>query len=1016
MAAEEYEALSEADDPDVAFLSGSDDVEIRPGRSKKSLQKPRRGSKRASHNAGSARAGSPVIWIVLLCLLLGGLVITLIVIMYHRTGDLTKITSLHEEFQEDSAHPDSAALPNHVQSHSNIISPSKSLTHGIAKNGSQCVWHAKRLPDTLAPRLYDLNLHIDLTVENYTGIVKIDFDVLIPTTMIILHGKNLSIGSAELKRFEAAGPADKGEGIPIKRIEICRELDLIEISVGSTLFEKFRYNLALRFSAKLGQSTGGLYVSHYRDVNGQKRALAATQFEPTYARSAFPCFDEPQWKAVFRVKILHDKDLTAVSNMPRERTSVSRVDPNFLETAFKDTPVMSTYLLAVLVSDFAVVQGQREPISVDLHVSQNKISQTQFALDVAAKVTEFFSEFFGISYPLPKLDLAAIPDFAAGAMENWGLITFREKALLYDPQESGLNQMEYVATVVAHEVAHQWFGNLVTMAWWEQLWLNEGFAAFMEYLGVNFTNPELLVMQKHLVSDVQEALSLDSLLSTHPVVAAVEDPAEIVARFDDISYKKGSSILWMLFESLGQDVFRRGVTQYLKSHMYKNAETKALWEALNDAWQNTTDGRNFGLTVEKIANSWTIQPGYPLLTASRTADGVHITQTRLVPFGENITFSPKWYVPIALVTSLGGQEDKSWMAETTLDLKIPEMQRPVWYRLKQTGFYRVTYDGANWKAISSALMRDHTKGFTPEDRSTLVDDALSLSKLGLLNVTFALDVVSYLKNEKHYLPWKSASPLLKGLESLLYGTSSFRKFRTWRKELVRPVFEQLDCKNSNRSDIAMRRLCIQIFDEACYVGVDGCINLALEIFAQLRRSNTSVPVDIRKYVYQTVARRGTEEDWDFLWKRYLTTTVASEKDVILRALGSTENMALITQFLRDSLDDSLVRQSDTTTAVAALANNYVARDLVWKTIRQNWNLIMKRHGSDSAVANFLYCLDWMSTPEDLQDIKEFFEHPGRSLGAGLLAYKEIQEIIGLHWKFLKLYGNDITNWLVARGL
>ena len=378
----------------------------------------------------------------------------------------------------------------------------------------------------------------------------------------------------------------------------------------------------MRFTGTLNDRLVGFYRSEYQDNEGRTRHLATTQFEATDARRAFPCWDEPARKAVFDVTLVFDDSLQAVSNTPIVEESSS--GPGLRSVRFGETPIMSTYLLAFVVGDLVSVEAEAvNGTTIGVWTTRGKENQAGFALDTSVKLLGYFNDYFGIPYPLPKLDHIAIPDFAAGAMENWGCITYRETALLVDPENSSAGTRQRVAEVVAHEMAHMWFGDLVTMEWWDDLWLNESFASWMGTKSVDWLFPDWEMWTQFVNMDTNRALSLDGLKNSHPIEQEVKNPAEVSQLFDAISYSKGGSVLRMLENFLGAETFQGGLYRYLKANEYGNARTQDLWAALEE---------ESGQPVTEIMDSWVKQTGYPVLRveAARSASDVQVSCLRSV--------------------------------------------------------------------------------------------------------------------------------------------------------------------------------------------------------------------------------------------------------------------------------------------------------------------------------------------------------------------------------------------------
>ncbi|XP_054168713.1 endoplasmic reticulum aminopeptidase 1-like [Oppia nitens] len=496
----------------------------------------------------------------------------------------------------------------------------------------------------------------NMTTFYNTGSVSIWLTVTERTDFVVIHTKKLNITDITMTS------ADDMDVPVIRRLE-CTQHEQLFIGFDGLLVPNRNYSLRLTFERQLEEQLEGFYVSSYVDTRtGVRKYLLTTHFEPTSARSAFPCFDEPALKASFSMKLVHERDFEAFFNSER----VDRVPYNkegLIMSVFEPTVPMSTYLVAFIVCDFNIHAKQtREGINIRAIVPDEQDSQSNYALNSAASILSYYQEFFNITYPLSKLDLVAVPDFGGGAMENWGLITFRTSVFLYNDNESNSETQEQVAIVVAHELAHMWFGNLVTMNWWDDLWLNEGFASYIENLGVNYIHPEWKMMEQFVVTTTQYAMAMDSLQTSHPIRADVKNPTEIEAIFDMISYKKGASLIRMLDNFLGIDNLRIGLSAFLHKYQYKTAKTSDLWHSFSDA------SRIHGINVSAIMDTWVNQKGFPVITVRRIGNQLMLNQRRFlssIPDSDNIDdpsdispFGYKWIIPVTIITDRLSRESR----------------------------------------------------------------------------------------------------------------------------------------------------------------------------------------------------------------------------------------------------------------------------------------------------------------------------------------------------------------------
>eukprot|EP00794_Sanderia_malayensis_P016583 gene16583-18269_t len=469
-----------------------------------------------------------------------------------------------------------------------------------------------RLPKYIKPKHYDVALNVDLKKLSFTGKSSVQFRVEKSAEYLFIHVADMNITKAIIKK----------DGTELK-VNNTMEYKKNEyyVFVMTSPATPGQYSMHFDFSAELNKNLKGLYKSTYKRKSGKEITIAATQFQPTDARRAFPCFDEPALKATFNISLIHDPNYIAISNMP---IISSKMENGLTRDNFQKTMIMPTYLLAFIVCDFKnMTSTTSSGVSMTYFAPPDQVDQLQYAVDTGKQILVYFEKYYNITYPLPKADMIAVPDFAAGAMENWGLMTYRETALLFKPGQSSESNKQRVAVVISHELAHQWFGNLVTTEWWSDLWLNEGFASYVEYFGVNYTEPNWRMMEQIVVNDQASAFSSDALVTSHPIYIPVNHPNEINEIFDSISYQKGCSILMMLDHFLGHDIFLKGLNSYLNKYKFRNARTEDLWNSLSQASNNK-------FNVSKIMDPWTRQMGFPVVRITKSGSDYLVTQKRFL--------------------------------------------------------------------------------------------------------------------------------------------------------------------------------------------------------------------------------------------------------------------------------------------------------------------------------------------------------------------------------------------------
>jgi aminopeptidase 2 len=503
----------------------------------------------------------------------------------------------------------------------------------------------------------------------------------------------------------------------------------------------------MTFTGQLNDKMAGFYRSTYKNADGSEGILATTQMEATDARRAFPCFDEPSLKAEFTITLIADKKLTCLSNM--DVASESEVKSEMSGSTkkavkFNKSPLMSTYLVAFIVGELNYIETDKFRLPVRVYAPPNQdIEHGRFSLELAARTLEFYEKTFDSKFPLPKMDMVAIPDFAAGAMENWGLITYRVVDVLFDEKTSGASTKERVAEVVQHELAHQWFGNLVTMDFWDGLWLNEGFATWMSWYSCNIFYPEWKVWQSYVTDTLQGALSLDSLRSSHPIEVPVKRADEVNQIFDAISYSKGSCVLRMISKYVGEDVFMEGIRQYLKKHAYGNTQTTDLWAALSKA---------SGKDIEGVMDIWTKHVGYPVVTVTENAadKSIHLEQHRLLRTADVKPEEDKVIYPVFLgLRTKDGVDESLVLTKREDNFKLKDLD---FFKLNadHSGIYRTSYTPERLERLGKAA-RDGL--LTVEDRAGIIADAAALAASGYQKTSGVLNLLKGFGKENEFVVW-----------------------------------------------------------------------------------------------------------------------------------------------------------------------------------------------------------------------------------------------------------------------
>ena len=861
--------------------------------------------------------------------------------------------------------------------------------------------NAVMLPANVRPSSYKLMLEPDLSDFTFRGEETVEIEILERTPTIVLNCADITIQTCKLTQANGSTVA------PVNtRLDEGAETATFEFK---TALPVGPAKLEIEFSGKLNEKLRGFYRSRYTDQSGEEAYLATTQFEATDARRAFPCWDEPALKATFQLTLLIPSDLVAVSNMPL--VSETEAGPGKSKKEFAETPVMSTYLLAFVVGDLkSIEQRASGGTLIRVWTTAGKEEQGRFALEVSARLLEYFNDYFGIPYPLEKLDHLAIPDFAAGAMENWGAITYRETAILVDRETSSAATRQRVAAIVAHEMAHMWFGDLVTMAWWSDLWLNESFASWVGDKSVDHLYPEWEVWTQFVSYDTNRALSLDGLQSSHPIEQEVKNPGEIGELFDAISYSKGGSVLRMLEHFLGPEAFRQGLRAYLGRHQYGNARTADLWDALGEA---------SGQPVAAMMDTWVKQTGYPIVDVQtvRSGDSVEITAEQ-IRFTYDHLVEPQrsddalWHVPLS-AQAHDGQPTSRLMDERSVTMRLPLSSGATnegWIKVnpEQTGFYRVNYSPEDWTRLRPAI-----QGLllSPTDRLGIQNDAYALAKAGFLQATEFLALAEAYAGETDASVWSDLAANLGGIDTLLADEPYYTRYQAFARRIFQPVGQRVGWvaqPGEGHLDALLRST---VLTELGGYGDEEALGQASELFDRYLKDTSAVHPDIRKVVFSLAAKRGDRSTYDKMWDLYGRVEMEEEKVRFLGALTDFNQPELLDESLERALSPK-VRVHDTVRMVAGVASNNAGRDRAWEFLKANWPEFDRRYGEGGfALMELVSITSRFTTQEKLDDVKEFFQlHPTPAAERSL---RQSLERVTLNIAWLDRNRRDLAGWFVG---
>ncbi|KAL0271356.1 UNVERIFIED_CONTAM: hypothetical protein PYX00_008471 [Menopon gallinae] len=897
-----------------------------------------------------------------------------------------------------------------------------------AENGNERKFMKVRLPRSVVPDSYEIKLIPFLLNDNFTfsGEVLITVNATEDADRVTLHVKEIEIEekSVVVKRSD-------GGSQEIERFSNDTEQQVFVIHTRGMLRRGEQYRIGMKFTGILNDKLQGFYRSSYT-VGNTTRWIATTQFQATDARRAFPCFDEPAMKAKFKLFIGRPKNMSSLSNMPQINNGKPVPGlPDYVWDEYEQSVPMSTYLVAFVVSDFVNITSKNR---FAVWARSDAISQAKYALEIGPKCLKYFEEYFDIDFPLPKVDMIALPDFAAGAMENWGLITYRETAMLYEEGISTRSNKQRVATVVAHELAHQWFGNLVTPVWWSDLWLNEGFASYVEYLGVEAVEPSWKILEQFVTQETQNVFALDALRTSHPISIEVHHPDEISEIFDRISYGKGASIIRMMDHFLTSQVFKSGLTRYLKRHKYSNAEQDDLWRALTEqAHEDRVLPKS--VTVKTIMDTWTLQTGFPVVTVSRNYDNntAVVVQEKFLLYKPTTNSSSDiqkqkalWWIPITYTSSdvlnFTSTYPSEWMRrEKSITIRgLPSSEDWVIFNVLQTGFYRVNYDERNWKLLIKHL-KDKSKmhDIIPTNRAQLIDDSLNLARAGLLNYSIAMDVTQYLYNELDYLPWESALIAFSYLDDMLIRTAGYDMFEEYILKLIQKVYEEIGFRDDMKDPQLVIYKRIYILSWACALGHEDCVKNSVKLFKDWMLSKdpdseNPISPNLKSIVYCTAIRVGGEKEWNFAWERYLNSNVGSEKDLILEALGCSSEIWILSRYLDWSMSETNgIRKQDVAKVFGALSENPVGQMLAFKFLRSQWQKLKNYLGPSMFSISTIVrsATKWINNDLEFSDLVHFAKQNSHDLGAASRAVDQVVEQAAANIRWMESNYETIVKWL-----
>ncbi len=764
----------------------------------------------------------------------------------------------------------------------------------------------QRLSNDIRPSNYGLYIEPSKDMQSYNGTATIKAAINNPVKNITLHAKNIEIKNATIC---------VGTQCLLPKIQKNEKYETITLE-NQKLIPRGDIEIHLEFTGEITDNLVGIYRSKYQNKE-KTHYMLTTQCEAPYARRIFPCFDEPDKKATFDLTVEIEKELQAISNMPIKSESIKE---NKKTIQFKTTPKMPTYLFYLGIGEFESIEDNYNNIKIRVITTPGKKERGKFALEHAKKYLRYFEKYAEIPYPLEKLDLIAVPDFQSAAMENWGAITFRELVLLVDEEKSSARIKKRVAEVIAHELWHQWSGNLVTMKWWDDLWLNESFANYMAYKAVDHFAPEWKTWEDYISSELSRGLFKDTLKTTHPIEVKVNSPDEIEEIFDDISYAKGGSVLRMLEAYVGEEQFRMGVSAYLKKHQYENAEAHDLWQAISETTSNSS--------IKHIMKSWISQPGYPLLEVKQNNNGINITQKRC-----NKKTAQTWPIPLSIATGEICYNKMLEKSSQQYDIKSEYLK----LNHEQYGFYRTKYPKQMLKNLGRLIEKNK---FSAIDRYGIHNDLWALCIMGEKNLNEYLSLLKSYSNENSFIILADIASSLRKLERLCGSESWWPNAKKKIIDIILPTYNKIikdigwvQQPDESTETIMLRSLAIG------FCGFADDKEVITE--AQAKYAKNEITANIADAVYYIVARNGAEKEFKEMLARYSNENDLELKIKLLVGLYQFKQPKIIKEALDFALAEKVVRTQDLRYIFQNLPANPQTKEVIQEWFEKNFSILKK---------------------------------------------------------------------------
>ncbi|MCX6728547.1 MAG: M1 family metallopeptidase [Candidatus Saccharibacteria bacterium] len=796
-----------------------------------------------------------------------------------------------------------------------------------------------RLIGTFIPREYILSLSLDRTKRTFSGRVIISGELPKKSNKIFLHSKDLTIKSVTVNKKLVKFTLGENDSLNIENNPMSLGVRSIEIE----------------FSGKITDSMHGMYPCYF-EHNNIKKELLVTQFESHHAREVFPCIDEPEAKATFAVTLETETNVHVLGNMP---IKTQYNENSRTVTKFETTPIMSSYLLAWVVGELQKKTGKTKRgtlVNVWATPAQPATS-LDLPLDIAIRSIDFFEKYFGTNYPLAKCDNVALPDFGSGAMENWGLVTYREIAMLADPKTTSVSSRQYAATVIAHELSHQWFGNLVTMKWWNDLWLNESFATLIEYVAVDAIEPSWNIWMDFASFETAASLRRDSLAGVQPVQIDVNHPDEIGTLFDGaIVYAKGARLMKMMRRYIGDDDFKSGLTKYFKQYAYKNTEAKDLWRVLSDECNKN---------VGEFMTRWISQPGFPVLNVTREKNTIILSQERLSN-GLGIRDDSLWPIPL----NSNYPEMPEIFDVKNLSVEVAD-SKPIRFNIGNDAHYLTHYDSN----LLEQLVDEVKSGkLNPLDRMQLLNEQIILASAGIIPSAELIPLIDAFKNETSEPVWSVLGMAIGELKKFVEDNDEAEtKLRKLTGIIAKNQFERLGWNEKVSEPEDDTKLRSTIISLILYSEDKNALDYANKLYESVTVDKLNP--ELRSVIISSVIRQKNDiETVDKLLNKYETTASSELKQDINLGVTATKDEKIVDLLLNKLKETSVIRTQDTARWIAYLLRNKFARQQTWRWVRDNWDWIKETFGGDKSYDDYpRYVAMTLSTQKQLDEYVKFFD-------------------------------------------